>query len=481
MNGVLRATAFRGLDERVRFSDNLSTAQELTNYCVTESRTIRKRPGQRMVLTTNVPIDGMWSGYLGTEHHFLYAAGGVLYRAGADFASKQIIGSIGSGRCTFFEFNKQVYIKTPTRYSKYDGSEVHEVAGYIPLVIVGSTPAGAGEPFEDVNLLTTSRRAQFVTTATDKVYHLPEKGLDGITNILLDGQYGVVTLASSDKENGTVTFTNPLGEGHILEIMYRAGEDKRDTILQATGVMLFGGSTDGHVFLWGNPDHPNVRYHSELADGQPSAEYFPENNYTVIGDSEITDIISQYDRQLIFTKDRAFYSYCELQTDALGNTYASFPVYNLNGEKGSLLRNVGCIMENDPVTLCADGLNRWTSTTVENERNAKCFSEPVEETRRRAKALRVPLARWRTRRTTRCACSICGRRGSCSSSSAGPARSFIAIASGRGIGIPACGRSTRSSTAASCTSRRERASSVWTRTSGPTSRERSTRPARART
>ncbi len=384
MNGALRATAFRGLDERLRFSDDLATAQELTNYCVTESRTLRKRPGQQVVLTAGAPIDGMWSGYLGTEHHFLFASAGKLYRASADFTERTTLGNIGSGKCVFFEFSKKVYIKTSSRYCVYDGTSVHEVVGYIPLVVIGSTPEGAGEPFEDVNMLTTYRRVQFVTNATDTVYHLPEKGLASISGLSLDGKNGAVAPSAVSSSNGTITFAEPLGDGHILEVTYRTYGDKRATILRSTGVMLFGGSTDGHVFLWGDPEQPNVRYHSELADGQPSAEYFPENNYTVIGDSEITDIVSQYDRQLIFTKDRAFYSYCELQTDTLGNTYASFPVYNLHGEKGNLLRNAGCILENDPVTLCADGLNRWSSTTVENERNAKCFSEPVGETMRDA-------------------------------------------------------------------------------------------------
>ena len=168
-----------------------------------------------------------------------------------------------------------------------------------------------------------------------------------------------------------------------LEILYDVGEDRREVILGAKGVMLFGGDTDGHVFLWGNEEYPAYRFHSELAGGVPSAEYFPENNYTVIGGSKITDIISQYDRQLIFTGDRAYYSYCQLRTDTLGNAYASFPVYNLNGEKGSILENMGCMMDNQPVTLCADGLNRWESTSVENEKNAVCFSGPIGETMRR--------------------------------------------------------------------------------------------------
>ena len=68
--------------------------------------------------------------------------------------------------------------------------------------------------------------------------------------------------------------------------------------------------------------------HTALGDGVPNPEYFPENSFRVIGDTAITDIIQQYDRQLIFAQDRAFYSYCDLTTDAMGNAYASIAPYD---------------------------------------------------------------------------------------------------------------------------------------------------------
>lgn len=383
MTTVVQGTKFLGLDERKTFANDLSYAADMMNYRVTENHTLKKRDGQRMVYNATSEITGMWSGYLGSKRHFLYISGGVLYRMADDLQRSTAVGTVGTGECTMFEFRQRVYIKSETTYCYYDGGALYPVNGYVPLVVIGCTPEGKGETFEDINMLSPYRRVEFICDGKSATFRLPEKNIQAITRLLLDGTECALGIVSQNLAKGTFTLESNPQEDAVLQVTYRVGSDRRDVVLKAKGVMLFGGDTDGHVFLWGNPDTPNVRYHSELADGQPSAEYFPENNYTIIGDSEITDIVSQYDRQLIFTKDRAYYSYCELQTDVLGNVYASFPVYNLNGEKGSLLKNAGCIVNNEPITLCADGLNRWTSTTVENERNAVCFSGPVQNTMRK--------------------------------------------------------------------------------------------------
>lgn len=387
MRTMQQSTKFNGLDERKTFGDDLTYASDMKNYRITEDHTLKKRDGEKLVYQAPTELAGMWSGYLGSERHFLFIAGSKLYRLDVAKRTSQELGSVGYSPCTMFQFRQRVYIKSRETYCFYDGTGLQQVEGYIPLVVIGCTPAGDGETFEDINMISPYRRVEFLCDNTSRIFHLPEKKLEAITDVKLNGGICPLAVTSKNLENGTFTMEAPPGEGNRLEVTYKMPSDRRDVVLKANGVMLFGGDTDGHVFLWGNPDAPNVRYHSELADGQPSAEYFPENNYTVIGDSEITDIVSQYDRQLIFTKERAFYSYCELQTDVLGNVYASFPVYNLNGEKGSLLKNAGCIVGNEPITLCADGLNRWSSTTVENEKNAVCFSGPVQKTMGRLLAL----------------------------------------------------------------------------------------------
>ena len=383
MNYTATTNRFVGLDERRVFSEDVSVSPYMRNYKVTENGTLQKRHGLTALVTAEDPITGFWSGFLGGERFLLFVSGGILYKVEKETNLPVELGEVGEGENTLFRFGELLYIKNANRFSRFDGERVTEVEGYVPLIAMGCAPAGGGDTFEDVNLLSSRRRVRFSCDGTSTVYQLPEKNLAAILAVSLDGEeYGEEPLV--DTVSGTVAFPAPPPSGiNNLEVLYDTGEDRREVILGATGVMLFGGDTDGHVFLWGNEDFPAYRFHSELAGGIPSAEYFPENNYTVIGGSKIMDIISQYDRQLIFTRDRAYYSYCQLQTDTLGNVYASFPVYNLNGEKGSMLENMGCMMDNQPVTLCADGLNRWESTSVENEKNAVCFSGPIGETVRR--------------------------------------------------------------------------------------------------
>lgn len=380
MSTMMVLDEFYGLDERKKTGDDLRFSPSMRNYRVTEDHTLQKRYGRSPVIPTSGTVTGLWSGYLGSKRWFLYTVNGKLYSLDPEQYESIELGDIGSGENTLFEFGGKVYIKNENLFSSFDGMTLQVVTGYVPLVAIGCTPGGTGTPFEDTNLLTGKKRVKYSTDGIAYVFYLPERGLASVDDVKYDG-ISCPSGWTADLVNGIVTFDTPVTAGiDRLEICYDTGHDRKEVIYKASGVMRFGGDTDGHLFLWGNPDYPAYRFHSELADGQPSAEYFPENNYTVIGDTRITDIIAQYDRQLIFTKDRAYYSYCELREDTLGNTFASFPVFNLNGEKGSLLENAGCIMENEPVTFCEDGLNKWASTTVENEKNAVCFSHPVGDT-----------------------------------------------------------------------------------------------------
>ena len=56
-----------------------------------------------------------------------------------------------------------------------------------------------------------------------------------------------------------------------------------------------------------------------------------------------------------------------------------------------MISRVG-VIDNRPVTLCDDGLNMWESTSIENERNAVCFSHPVDKLLRSATAAELDTA-----------------------------------------------------------------------------------------
>jgi len=385
-NRYLKINNFGGLDERNVFSDSPALSPDMNNFKVCENGALKKRPGSRK---SNCGFNGsvyrMWRGYISGVLTFIVCAGQRIYKYNFDTESFDTI-SITAGGCHhIFNFGNAVYFLCDVGMCKYENGVFDLLEPYIPLVAVSTLPDGGGTLYEKANMLTAKKRQQFSSDGTSRTYTLAEKNIDTVVWVKVNGEEYENWEANT--EAGTVSFSSveipPAGTNNV-EICWEKGRaDKQRLIVDCTGSMNFGGNTDTRVFLYGNPNYPNYRFYSELADGLPSAEYFPETNYTVIGFSDITDMVQQYDRQLIFTQDRAYYSYCELRADALGNYYSSFPVYNLNFEKGNLLKRSNAVIDNTPVTLSDDGLNRWVSTTIQDERNAECFSKPICETVKR--------------------------------------------------------------------------------------------------
>lgn len=385
-NGILKINKFGGLDERNTFSNNPVYSPDMNNFTVCEDGSLKKRFGSRLSSCDfNGSIYRMWRGYVNGVLHFMVCAGPKIYKYDFDTDSFVTV-NITAGVCHhIFGFGNAVYFLCNSGFFKYENGIFTLLKPYIPLVAVACLPDGSGTLYEKLNMLTGKKRMQFSADGTSSLYTLGEKEIDSVQWVKVDGND--VESWTADTENGTVTFaqgyTPKKGLNNVEICWEKASTAKPEVITNCTQSMNFGGNTDTRVFLYGNPDYPNYRFYSELADGLPSAEYFPETNYTVIGSSTITDMVQQYDRQLIFTEDRAYYSYCELRTDALGNYYPSFPVYNLNFEKGNLISGSNAVIDNTPVTLSDDGLNRWISTSVQDERNAVCFSAPICETVKR--------------------------------------------------------------------------------------------------
>ncbi len=374
---------FSGIDQRAKLQTNVDKATVMENFRITDSGSMTKAPEIYIVNRFLRHIDGLWCGTIDGNEMILVASEGVLYRIPPNvYMSKpEPLGEIGLGECVLFEFNGCVYAKTESTYDVYNGRNVERVEGYIPAVAINCTPEGGGEPFEQLNLLTDKRRQLISADGKATRYKLVENNVTSILKVIVNGVEHTEGFLFDAIDNN-VNFVTPLPEGlNNVEIIYeKVGSfQNRNRILKCTKIMLFGGNSNGRAFLWGNPDYPNYRFHSDLADGIPSVDYFPVNAFTVIGNNKINCIVQQYDRQLIFAKDEAYYSYCELHDDGLGNVNASFPVYSLNGSKGCLFETDGCIIENRPVTLCNDGLNMWESTSVTNEKNAICFSSPIQD------------------------------------------------------------------------------------------------------
>lgn len=86
---------------------------------------------------------------------------------------------------------------------------------YVPTVIYGSTPDGLDfTKYESINLLTTKRKAQFLSDGTATQYQLPEKELDSsyckVKILQANGTFSELTLGTDytiNGDTGVITFT----------------------------------------------------------------------------------------------------------------------------------------------------------------------------------------------------------------------------------------------------------------------------------
>lgn len=292
------------------------------------------------------------------------------------------IGTLTDAYTNFFFFDSKIYIQNGTKYYKWTGTgSIAEVTGYVPIIAIATPPAGGGTAYEGVNLLTVEKRQWFSGDAIATVYQCAETDLtsvDYVKNLITGANYVLTTDYTVNLTNGTVTFVlAPADLANNVEIKWTKGTGNRSSIEKCRGEITYNGANDTRVFMWGNSDYQNRRFHSGLADinntgfAVPSAEYFPATNYYDIGSNEsaITDIVKQYDRQIIFTDGgKAYYSYYD--------TSVTFPIYPLNDSIGNLAFGQARLILNNPFTVYK-GIYQWSATSVRDERNAVYMSNRV--------------------------------------------------------------------------------------------------------
>lgn len=285
-----------------------------------------------------------------------------------------------SGNIALFENsrgtnNGSAYIKINTIREYFS----LEDAGYAPLVYAGTKPDGTnGTAVEPVNNLSPRRRQQFNGDDTATVFKLTEKNNYSIYEVYVDGE--LQRLTDEYTVNGTndeVTFiTKPPTGANNVEIRYMKSEkaEGAEEISKHRFARVYGGKNDNRVVLYGNG---NRLVFSDLADGIPSAEYFPVFNTIDVGTTQhdITGLTVQYDRMLIHKEVGTWWTHYDYDTNLLT---ANFPVFPLNDNIGCSYKGVERVCENNPFVLQNKQLYQFLASNVRDERNAEYLSERVQ-------------------------------------------------------------------------------------------------------
>jgi len=374
----------------------LGESPNMTNYFITENHKLEKMYGYMKFLNTTKPIKGMWYGELNNEFHFLIATDGHIYKIDNDYWSDEAewdtdtftthctdLGTLTNATTRFLPFAGKVYILNGAEYKSWAGtSTIADVVGYIPKILISGTPStGAGTSYDALNLLTGKKRMTFNGDGT-ATYKLPETSLTSVDSVYVGGVLKTVTTHYTvDLTTGVVTFTAgnfPTTGLDNVEIYWTKGTGDRDKIVKHKELIAFGPNNDTRVFLYGNPTEQNRIRFSDLADGVPSAEYFPSIKFNDVGvsNSAVTNISKQQSRMIISKDDnKSFYSNYE-SVEINGVTIVSFPVFPLNDTVGNVALGQGQVIDNKPVVI-DKGLQVFNTTTVRDERNVDNISEKI--------------------------------------------------------------------------------------------------------
>lgn len=392
---------FLGLNESVDgFTElKMGEASRMVNWMVTDGYNITTRPGVRKLdlERDSAIILASWAGHIGTDEYLVVCD----FSDGKDrlwvYGSDQALisyqeGALGltqvdNSYVKIFYFNK-LYVMSRENTVVYNNGVFQKADPYIPMVITGADPAGAGTTLENINLLTGKRRIEYSADGTSKDYYLPEEATS-VVSAKVDNAAAAGTFDVSTKK---YTFSSAPAKGVAnVEIVYdtdsAAAEEARMQIVKCTLTEAYNGSTDTRLFMAG--DGSNRCYYTGVpTSGEVTALYFPAL-YEVAMDfsgSAVTGMVRNDTKLLVFKPDGANLVSYEPTTLADGTVTAGFTVRSANREFGSDVVGQVQTVANRPRTITKDGIFEWkiTSDAYQSEHAAKRISDKVERSLKNA-------------------------------------------------------------------------------------------------
>ena len=272
---------FRGVDfsnSEVNYYRSPDSKNMWKNYV---DGSIETRPGMKLVDTFGNRIYGLFFLNKDDVLHVLVHAGTKLLKW-ANYPSTpaqttELYTGMNVRESNSFVFNETLFIKDGINYLEYDGINVKEVIGTIPITSYWKNPDGSTSidsdtdtdlVYQAVNCLTNLRKNQFIADGESKSYRLDATDLDMASTYLMTATVNGVNKTenidfSVDRTKGIVTFNEaPAKDVEVMITYSKTGNGYREKILNCTLMCEF----DNRFFFAGNPNYPNAVFHCELSD-----------------------------------------------------------------------------------------------------------------------------------------------------------------------------------------------------------------------
>lgn len=376
---------FRGVD----FSSDpclvdKSRSPDAQNVITDGAGTPEKRMGWRTVTTAPYGgvVKGLFSAAITGEKYLVAHIGSSMYlfdpeaetEAGRLTLLLSNLGGEPKDRSVSVNLNNKLWILTGSDYLYFDGATCGQVSdiAYVPTTLIGCYPAGGGEFFEAVNMLTGKRKNEFIADGTSKDYFLESGNISNV-EVWVDGVKKIKeTDFTVNSSQGKVTFvTAPpapaAGQEATVVIQFEKSSNSASQIKNCKIMTSFGVGSRDRIVVSGNRSYPN----RDWISGYNDPSYMPDTGYSSVG-SEATAImgyapIGAY--QAIIKEDNGQDSTIYLRSATLDeNGDAAFPVAQGVSGVGAIAKGAIGLINDEPVFLSSSGLYGLTSNIITAER-----------------------------------------------------------------------------------------------------------------
>ena len=400
-------TKWQGINVLPNVNITESCAEDQINFRVLADGSLATREGSKLEVDFSECIPGdfletVLHGHIGQQEILLvlgeynYCVVEVepdgTFTPGAEISVPTGINAF-TGLEELLEFEGKTYLIHGTtfylcEYNALDGYTITPAPVYVPTISITTPPAGGGELYESVNVMSPKRHIIYSTVNGTSSFILPENA-KSIDSAVLDGVTLDVSTKISFVSGGSLFICTDAGTAQSginnFDIEYTCTDEtfakqQADLPYQFRPIK-FAGATDTQVFYYEGAvsmSHKNYVYYSDIGETGPDPTYIAAENYVVVGDSSpITDAIRLYNRLLIFTKTSTWYiDYTEVTLDEV--TKQAYTVNSLHDGIGCYVPHTALLLDNVAATATDKAMYLWTSTNVKDERNATIASQPVE-------------------------------------------------------------------------------------------------------
>lgn len=284
---------FRGVDfsnrkDEISLYRSPDAVNMWKNYKNSAGRCIETRPDIELLEEYSNTIFGLFFyDYNGATHRIVHS--------GRNLYDNRVLIYTDMNEYTsfYFVYKDKLYIKDGKNYLVYDGLKCSNVVGFIPTTHISMSPSGGGTEYQDVNLLNPLTKNGFVGDGESTEYKLDAQGLDNNSEVKVWINDEEVTSGFTvNYSDGTVTFTtappepDTVGQDNVIIQFSKTVNGYADRIKKCTLLEVF----DNRVFFSGNPDYPNVLWHSSLDDPTycSDTDYYEEG----VDDAKIKSIVA---------------------------------------------------------------------------------------------------------------------------------------------------------------------------------------------